>query len=98
MTKRKTTVSPSREPVETTDLTKAAYLIAIGHVPELFRAGVAESGQPLGGWRFPCRDGIGRDAREFDNGSSAVEPRAFYRSVVKTRRELFKFLDIGDNT
>lgn len=88
--------SRSKHILRTTDLLLASFLYLKGYEPDLSAADGDEvrEGHPQGAWEF---EGDGADlwATEFEKGQAKVEPRQFYATVKRMRREMFKFLGIG---
>jgi hypothetical protein len=89
-----TATSHSKSSVRTTNLTMAAYLMALGFDFDLELTGDQVDGHPVGAWVFP---GEARDhAMEFNAGEARVEPASFHRAIGSTRREMFRFLKVGN--
>lgn len=81
------------DPIQTTNLTLAAYLIGLGRKPRLVRTGEQDQkGNELAAWVFD-RDPVTADlVAEFNAGDALVNPRTFHLQLTNTRRELFDFI------
>lgn len=88
--------SRSENLLRTTDLPLAAYLVVQGFTPDhLVRTDGGRPGHPQGGWVFKETPALCDVVEEFNNGDALVEPQEFQRVLNSTRRDLFKYLGIG---
>ena len=87
------------EPIQTTNLTLAAYLIGLGRKPRLVRTDQTDrAGNKLAAWVFDGdsdQEGLRELIEEFNAGDALVNPRTFHLQLTNTRRELFDFIMVG---
>ena len=92
------TARHSSSPFRTTNLNLATYLILQGFEYKLTLDRVTKMGQPIGAWVFQDGedDSVHVRAEEYSSGHALVEPKAYSRVLVTTRKEVINFSDKAD--
>jgi len=89
------TETPSK-PYRTTNLNLATYLILQGLEYELVFDRVTKSNAPIGAWVFAPNDSTDKYVKDYNDGEALVEPKAYSRVLVTTRKEVIRFAEEAD--
>ncbi len=95
-----TSRSDPRRDVRTTDLSLAAYLVCEGFTPTHEVAEGGSAAHPKGCWVFSsdCEyrtRPLDLARIRFESGEARVDPATFHTVLNQTRRDMFKFLGMG---